>query len=322
MCESRSGRRILDTVDRLRLNDPGAAVALAETEIGRIEEEYLADLMGLYGAALRRQGLIDEAEHAIHRGWVFAQERGDQASEARQLKRLAFVDGDRGELSQAIMKTSTALTSFQTQQLLADVGRCWGDLAIWYSRLFEPERSIAALQCAADLLPDNDHRYQYSVRLGMAHCLYKKRSYREASDWLAMADRVSPPDTALKASRVRLEAGLRFEMGESCAVGLFQEAVDAYLEVSDPLNAAVCSIEMIKALLQFGQVRRSRRLAKNMARFIQPLKHNKIVAGALLELTRHALRPVSIPRELISQVAGSLERAAAMTPSQEQVDFL
>lgn len=199
---------------------------------------------------------------------------------------------------------------------MEDVGRCWVDLGGWYSKLLVPERAASALKIAVEMISQDDFRNQFAIRLGLAHCLYKQGLNKESLEWITSSDQVLPRDNALKATRFRLEAGVRSEMGETKAIGLYSKAIDLYLGLPDPLNAAAATIEWVSALRRLGQHSRARKVAKDMARFIQPLRSHRLAVGALLELTRHALSPNPLPIEVVIQAARALGSTTVVDVSQ------
>ncbi len=300
----------LDQLDRLRLEDPEAALARAEAALALADDSQLADLLGLYSLILRRLGKLDEAQHSVHRAIAHARRLGDRLAEARQIRRQAFIVADRYLPREAISWTSRALAIFLADSNFEAAGRCFVDLGSWYYRLENYRKSAQSLDAARALLSDQDHDYQFSVELGLAFCHLALGEVEEALRRARAAGEYQEhAPVALAVSQLRLEArilvGLR---RHSEAAEVFETALQTYVELRDPLQAAFTAVELVRALTEAGREPEAKVRAMQMARFLQPLRANPIVQGALTDLLRRSLAPDPISLRFLDQVCARLEK--------------
>jgi tetratricopeptide (TPR) repeat protein len=283
------GQTYLDTLDERRYHEPQEVVRLTLWAVDHVELALLPKLLGVAGSALRLAMLLDEAEHAIHAGIEIAGERGDRATVAGLLQRLAYVVADRGDRTEALRLAERAALIFLRIGDRAGLAKATVDQGIWLYYLERFEESIEAHKSALDQLPADSGRYRFAI----FQCL--GLNYRELGD----------PQKALRFSReaegiavtagieewvqaklVWLQARIYSDLGElDQGALLFSTVVESFRDLH-PGEAAVATCEVVRIHLRRNQPEEAYLAATSMRALLEPLRHHEIISAAIADLLR------------------------------------
>ena len=86
-----------------------------------------------------------------------------------------------------------------------------------------------------------------------------------------------------------------------------REARRGFVEQGDPLDVALVSLRLAKALFLAGDIRQMQRLAAEMLRLLKPLEKNRIASAAIHEFTRASLSG-EVTLELLERASAQVKK--------------
>ena len=305
------------TLDDYRHHDPEAVRVAARGDLEKVAAGLLppswgVPLLAVYGSALRMLLRLEEALMALMTALRIAEGRGDPATLADLLQRLAYVVADRGEHRRALELAGVAEGWYVRADSRAGIGKTLVDQGCWLSKLDRPRDSILVNEAALRYLPaeETSNRFAALQTLGLSHLalgeLDDAQRYADSAEEIAAG--VGPWQRAQLAWLQARIATSREDYAE--AENLFRESSEFFAPLSS-VEAALVSTELVRLLLLQGRVSEAQELASTMLRFIEPLRQNQIASAALVDLWRSAHAGRGLSLELVDRTIRRLEEGRA-----------
>jgi tetratricopeptide (TPR) repeat protein len=306
----RIGDEELEELDGWRDRDPKQGVRKARSALRRAERRQIPRLLAIYGSARRVEARLDNALEALQ--WALAMaESGDAgASECADiLQRLGVAWAFTGNHSMGLLFAREA----EHQYVLAGddlgKGRCLVDQGTRYAHLDRPEEGIGCYHAALRCLPSDAADHCFAACQSLAVAYQRQGAQGEALEWLRRAEELAPKvGPRLSALLLVTKAEILTAQGDHRqAERCYAAAVEIYRPLS-PIDAALGSVELVRAQLRGGRVDRARETVEAMRAFLEPLKGNKVARRAIDELVRLARSGEEITLLVLDRVALELGR--------------
>ena len=319
----------LEALDALRHDDPSAVLRRARILVGRICESRLPLLLGIHASASQAMGRDDEAQILLGRALELAEELRDQDQIGDLLLRAGYVTASRGEVETAHILAERASLMFAKTGNLIGLGRSLIEQGIWLGALDRPREAMRALSAALGYFPDDDgaevepdplaQRNRFSCLTSLALICRGEGDLEAARRYLRQASRHTHGVGERQVGKMLvLRASIERQAGRPAeAESLFREAFEL-LQPADPLDAALCGVELAQVQLQQDKAPKAAETVKAMVPLLEPLEKNRAASAALTKLLRGALAgsPESgegLTMPLLRRVAKDLEAGRKQT---------
>ncbi len=319
-------QRYLDYLDRLRYEQADNAAKIAETVATGVVElvvcspterlELQCKALGVYGSSARLLGQFTPAARAIRLGMKLAQRHDLEVSYAELLQRGAYVLHDHGEYDRALGLLQDAQVIYSDLGLEKSLGMALVDRGIMLGQKGDYQRAQRVFRQALETLPlrpgtccRSRLASLHGIAVAQRHLGELDAAETSLDEALAYA---SAQSGAVVGKLIWLQGMIASDRQEHAeAELLLLEALRLFTACDDPLDVALVSLGLMKALLAQDKGQEAVGLAKQMTALLKRFKGNQLAEGALVELIEGGLRgEVSV--ELVERVAANLAKGGPL----------
>ncbi len=314
----------LDALEALRHDDPARTLREARSLIPVVPDVQVPRLLGIYASACRSLGRADEAILVLTRALDLAAERDYQASLGDLLLRAGYICSERGQTEMACALAERATLVFARIGDLVGIGRSLLDQGMCFFHLNRPRDAAELMIVALGYLEQDRGASPTMVQMSRWSCLVNLCLIHRSLDELSVAEsyarQAREPAGILGQERllgrvIVLEAAIARDAGRSEeAELLYREAFEIFRSI-EPLDSALCGIELVRVQLRMKRNTEAYQTAKAMMPLLEPLEKNRVASAALAELLRSALAGQGLSEALLHSVAGGLQKAQRKTAS-------
>lgn len=301
-------------LDALRFEDPGKLLRCTKSLIDEVSDSEVPVLLGIHASACRVLGKLEEAFVVLGRALELAGERGGRATLADLVLRASYVSYSGGDLNLALELAERATLTYAGLSDLVGVGKSLVDQGGWLGLLGRTDEEMQTFHSALRFLPADEQRpdvrkYRFICLQNLGVTYRKLGRLDDARRFAALAHQNSQgigPGSFGKL--VWLEGSIAKQTGRfSEAERFFREAVAALQQVA-PIEAALCTLELVRVQLSRGATADAYQTAKATTILLQPLEETPVAAAAVTDLVRCALTGSGIDAALLNRVSRGLER--------------
>lgn len=307
----------LAAFDALRIENPRRALLRAKSLIPNTPDSQLPRLLGIYASACRVLGRLDEAQMVLARALKLAQERDDPEAVAELVQRSSYVAAHRGQLESALALSEKATLLYVALGDLVGVGKTQVDQGNWLFHLDRDPEAIEVYCSAVRYLPAASERLdvrrnRYSALMNLAVSYQRTGDLESARDWAAQARGCSEGiGPGLLARAAAFQGSLAERCGRNAeAEEFFLQALEMYRPIA-PIDAALCSVDVVRVQLRAGRTAEAYETAKAMTSLIGPLEHDRVAAAAVTEVIRCALAGRGLSVRLLNRMAQGIKKGRA-----------
>ncbi len=283
------GETYLTTLDRRRYHKPKEVMEQALWAVDYVELALMPRLLGVAGSALRLLIKLAEAEQAIHAGLEIAQQRGDQATVANMLRRLAYVVADRGDRVEALRISERAALAHLRLGDRSGLAEATVDQGIWLHYLNRFEEANATHKSALDLLPEASARYRCTAYQNLGLNCRELGEPREALRYVREAESVAAAgeiEEWATSNLIWLRALVHVDLGElDQAETLLSVVVETFRELHHG-KTALATCDLVRVHLLQKRPEDAYLTAMSMRALLEPLRHHKLISAAIGDLIR------------------------------------
>lgn len=311
-------RAWLEQMDEARYERPRRTLALLLPEHDRVSDELMPLYLGITGSTYRmRAGQkveieadLKRAEEMVKAGLEIAEDSGEGATIADLLQRLAYIVGDRGRHKEALELVERAGGLYDRLGDRAGRGKALVDQGMFLGHLNRPADAIIAEEMALEILPAEETRNRTAALQVIGVSSLRLNRPRAALQSLNDAIAVGMlPDRASEARLIWLHASAYSLLREyKLAADKYQAAVEI-LRTIHYADTALVTVELVRVLILSGRHKEAYETALSVRDLILPLRKNRHVSAALIELLRGGQEALTLRR--VEQVSTALEQARA-----------
>jgi tetratricopeptide (TPR) repeat protein len=317
VAEPGSANRLSDAelkeLDGLRDSDPKEGVRQVKSALGRAERRQIPRLLAIYGSARRVEARLDKALEALRWALAVAETIGAGRSECADiLQRIGVAVAFTGDHALGLLFAREAAHQHRLAANVAGEGRSLVDQGTRYAHLDQLDEAVGAYQAALRCLPEDEVSNRFIACQSLAIVHQRCGSVGEALKCVRRAEEVAPQvGPRLSALLLATKAEIVTARGDHAeAEYCHAAAVEIYLPLS-PIDAALASVELVRAQLRSGRVEQVRQTVRAMCTFVGLLEDNQVASEAISELVCMALNGEEITLRVLDQVALEIENARA-----------
>lgn len=268
--------------------------------------------LGALAAAYRVHARFGSAARCLRIGFRLCEAQGLTATRADLLLRTCYLLGDHGEYDLAVELARQASDSCLFRKDREDLGRALVVRAIMHNLAGDWTAAIEAYNLGLEYLPEEIWIGRWSCYQGLGRIYTEQGSLEDARHAVGQAattHRTSAGQNWWRLIWLQGDIALKEKDFESAEL-LLREARGGLLDLGNPLDVALVSLRLAKALLMAGRVAEMRTLAAEMMRLLKPLEKNRIAGGAVYEFTCAALTG-EVTVHLLDSIYKKLEESAS-----------
>ncbi|MEE8523620.1 MAG: tetratricopeptide repeat protein [Thermoanaerobaculia bacterium] len=315
-CHAKSAGTDFDpeALDALRFENPGKLVRRTKPLIGEVSDAEVPVLLGIHASACRVLGRLQEAFVVLGRALELAEERCGRGTLADLVLRASYVSYSGGDLNLALELSERATLIYAGLGDLPGIGKSLVDQGGWLGLLGRTDEELQTFSNALRFLPADSQqpdvrKYRFICLQNLGVTYRKLERLDDARRFAALAHECSrgiSPGSFGKL--VWLEGSIAKQTGRySEAERFFREAVAALRQVA-PVEAALCTLELVRVQLSRGATSDAYQTAKATTVLLQPLEETPVAAAAVTDLVRCALTGRGLDAALLSRVSRGLGR--------------
>ncbi|MEO1083467.1 MAG: helix-turn-helix domain-containing protein [Acidobacteriota bacterium] len=291
----------LDRLERLRRSDKEGAEAGLKAlvfelltdppvPVPRQMLEDLAVALATFGTVQRYIGRHLDAFCSFQAAFQVGARAQRPAGLAHTYRKAAFLICEHGQPSVAVQYLEHARELFLR---VGDTRRCYEiflDRAWAWVQCGEIGKAIDDYQAAASFLPDDEPIQLFSAYAGLAYCYQEQGDIPAAFEATEKAEALQTGDADLSlAFLVWNRAKLAAELGETAlARRQFQRAISLLIQYSDPIDGALCALDLCSLLIKNGEAAAVRELSEQMLRWLPAFRGHRVADAVMAELIRCA----------------------------------
>ncbi len=222
------------------------------------------------------------------------------------LQRTSVVLFGHNEVEAALTVSDMAMAICASQRDRIGMGRVFVDQGA-YLLAPDPAAATDSYRTALALLPDSEGSNRAAAYQGLASIDEQAKRFDRAEGYLLQALALIPQDAIYPRAMAQWSAGAIAKASgkPDNAEPLLVLAIEGLI-VTDPFSAALATLDFVDLLLTSGQTRAATERAKEMARFLQPFRHDAIAAAAVTHFTS-LVRKGELTTEIIKAARKAVE---------------
>ncbi|MEM1177535.1 MAG: helix-turn-helix domain-containing protein [Acidobacteriota bacterium] len=291
----------LDRLERLRRSDKEGAEAGLKSLIFEILTdppvpvprqmlEDLGEALAVFGTVQRFLGRQLDSACALQAALRVGARAGRPRGLAHVFRKAAFLMREYGQAAIGIQYLEHARELFLR---VGDTRRCFeifSDRASFWVNMGEIGRARQDFLTAVSLLPEDEPVQVYGAYAGLAFCYQEEGNAQAALDAIEKAEAIHSGEGDIAfAYLVWNRAKLAVEVGEPTVARLqFRRAIDLLVQYSDPIDGALCALDLCGLLIEMGEVSEVKGLAELMLSWLPAFQGQRVADAVITEFIRCA----------------------------------
>ncbi|MEM8998351.1 MAG: hypothetical protein AAGF23_26440, partial [Acidobacteriota bacterium] len=252
--------------------------------------EDLALALATYGTVQRNVGRRLDAFYAFQAAFQAAERAQRPSGLAHTYRKAAFLICEHGQPSVAARYLEHARELFLRAGDTLGCYETFNNRAWVWVHCGEIEKAAEDYQTAAACLPADQRIQLFAAYAGLAYCHQELGDLAAALDSNEKAEALQGGEAnGSLAFLVWNRAKLAAELGETAVARReFQRATALLIEYSDPIDGAICALDLATLLVSRGEAAAVRELAEQMLSWLPAFRGHRVADAVMAELIRCA----------------------------------